>query len=286
MFARRSSRPSERGVCFHLTVSAGLVAMGLSCLPAVAQTTDDAYRVEAQGAPHASGLIDDIKAFATAPVRWRGREWMQLGAVAAAVGTAYQYDNRARSHFVTGSEPNPAVRDYENPQDAAPALLAVGGTWLAATLADSDAGRQEAASMLRAALFAATSAEVLKTAFGRERPGPGTPRNSWRNGGGRSFPSGHTAFASAIGTVLAESGDNRHRWIRRTLGYGLAIGTAYERVKHDSHWLSDTVAGAGLGIATGRFIVNRREISEARAEVSLAPFDGGAMLTYTVPIRR
>ena len=277
MSARCSSRYST---------CAGLAAAALACLPAMAQTTDDAYRVEEPGAAHSSRLIDDIKAFATAPVRWRGREWMQLGAVAAAVGTAYQYDNRARAHFVTGPEPNPAVRDYENPQDAAPALLAIGGTWLAATFADSDPGRQEAASMLRAALFAATSAEVLKTAFGRERPGPGTPRDSWRNGGGRSFPSGHTAFAAAIGTVLAESGDDRHRWIRRTFGYGLAVGTAYARVKHDSHWLSDTVAGAALGIATGRFIVNRHEGSAPHGEVSLAPLDGGAMLTYTVPIRR
>ena len=139
--------------------------------------------------------------------------------------------------------------------------------------------------MLRAALFAATSTEVLKAAFGRERPEPGAPRNSWRNGGGRSFPSGHTALASAIGAVLAESGDDRHRWIRRTLGYGLAVGTAYARVRHDSHWLSDTIAGASLGIATGRFFVNR-EGSQPRGEVSLAPSDRGAMLTYTVPIRR
>ena len=281
-----SARHSERGPRFLLAVSAGLVATGIVCVPAVGQTTDDSYRLEEPGVTHSSRLVDDIRDFATAPAHWRGREWLQFGVVAAAVTTAYQYDNEARSHFVSRPEVGPTVRDYENPQDAAPALLAIGGTWLAATLSDSDAGRQEAASMLRAALFAATGAEVLKVAFGRERPGPGTPRNTWRNGGGRSFPSGHTAFAAAIGTVLAESGDDRHRWTRRALGYGLVVGTAYARVKHDSHWLSDTVAGAGLGIGTGRFIVNRRAGLAPRGEVSLTPLEGGAMLTYSVPIRR
>jgi membrane-associated phospholipid phosphatase len=198
----------------------------------------------------------------------------------------YRYDNSVRSRFMPTPAANPAVRHYKNRQDATPALAVIGGTWLAATLSDNDDGRREASAMLRAALFAATSTEVLKAAFGRERPEPGAPCNSWRNGGGRSFPSGHTALASAIGAVLAESGDDRHRWIRRTLGYGLAVGTAYARVRHDSHWLPDTIAGASLGIATGRFFVNRLKRSEPRGEVSLAPLDGGVMLTYAVPIRR
>jgi hypothetical protein len=71
----------------------------------------------------------------------------------------------------------------------------------------------------------------------------------------------------------------------QTHSYGLAVGTPYARVRHDAHWLSDTVAGAGLGIATGRFFVSR-ESSAPHGEVSLAPSDRGAMLTYAVPIRR
>ena len=273
---------------FGMTVAAGIVASTLVCLPAIAQTTNDPSRMEERVPAHSGRLVEEIKDFATAPARWDRPEWLEFGAVVAAVGTAYQYDNRVRSHFASESESEakPAARHLENGKDAAPAVLALGGTWLAATLSHREDGRREAADMLRAAIFAATSAEVLKAAFGRERPAPGAAWNSWSNGGGRSFPSGHTAFASAIGTVLAESGDDRHRWIRRTLGYGLAVGTAYARVKHDAHWLSDTVAGAGLGIATARFFLNRREGSERRSEVSLAPFDGGVMLTYTVPMRR
>ena len=276
----------ESALRFDLAVSAGIVASVLACLPAFAQTTSGPSRIEESAVAQSGGLlIQDIKEFATAPVRWRGREWLQFGAVVAAVGTAYQYDNRVRSHFVSKLGANPPQFDIENAQDAAPAALVLGGTWLAATLSHSEDSHREAAAMLRAALFATASSEVLKAAFGRERPGAGAPRDSWRNGSGRSFPSGHTALASAIGAVLAESGDG-HRWLRRTLGYGLAVGTAYARVRHDSHWLSDTVAGAGLGIATGRFVMNRRNRPDARGVVSLAPSEAGAILTYTIPLRR
>jgi hypothetical protein len=264
---------------------AALIASALACLAAVAQTTNGPSRAEESVIDEPSRLLlQDIKEFATAPARWRRQEWVQFGALVAAVRTAYRYDSQVRAHFVSQPETTPAVRDYENPQDAAPALLVLGGTWLAANLSDNEDGRLEAAAMLRSAIFAATSAEVLNAAFGRERPGPGAPRDSWRNGGGRSFPSGHTALASAIGAVLAESGDG-HRWLRRTLGYGLAVATAYARVSHDSHWLSDTVAGAGLGIATGRFVMNRRGRLDPGGVFSLAPSKGGAMLTYTVPMR-
>jgi membrane-associated phospholipid phosphatase len=283
--ASSSQPPCESALRFSLAVSASIVASGLACLPAVAQTTSDPSRIEEPPAQSGHPLIQDIKEFATSPARWSGREWWQFGAVVAAVGTAYRYDGRVRSHFVSQPEASPAVRDYENPQDAAPAVLVLGGTWLAATLSDNEDGRREAAAMLRSATLAATSAEVLKAAFGRERPGPGAPPNSWRNGSGRSFPSGHTALASAIGAVLAESGDG-HRWLRRTLGYGLAVATAYARVSHDSHWLSDTVAGASLGIATARFVMNRRDRSDPRGVVSLARSETGPMLTYTLPIRR
>jgi membrane-associated phospholipid phosphatase len=54
---------------------------------------------------------------------------------------------------------------------------------------------------------------------------------------------------------------------------------------HDAHWFSDTVAGAGLGVATARFVMKRRDDSNGRAEIGLAPLGDGFALTYTVPLR-
>ena len=38
---------------------------------------------------------------------------------------------------------------------------------------------------------------------------------------GDSFPSMHVSTTFAVGTVLAESGGDNYRWLRRGIGYGL-----------------------------------------------------------------
>src|SRR5258708_23520138 len=75
--------------------------------------------------------------------------------------------------------------------------------------------------MLEAAGFSAVTTEALKFAAGRARPNETTRVDDWRTGGS-SFPSLHVSAAFAIGTVLAESGGDEYRWVRRTLGYGMA----------------------------------------------------------------
>jgi membrane-associated phospholipid phosphatase len=143
--------------------------------------------------------------------------------------------------------------------------------------------RHEAGTMFEAAAFSSVAGYVLKEIAGRERPYvSGDPNNF--GSGGDAFPSLHVTAAFAIGTVFAESGNDRFRWLRRALGYGIAAGTAYERIKHDAHWFSDTVAGAGLGVATARFVM-KRDDPNRRGSLAVAPVPGGVALSYTVALR-
>jgi membrane-associated phospholipid phosphatase len=140
--------------------------------------------------------------------------------------------------------------------------------------------------MIEATAFSSAAALVIKHTAGRTRPFETADPNDWR-ADGDSFPSMHTTAAFAIGTVLAESGNDHYRWLRRTLGYGIAIGTAYQRLDHDAHWLSDTVAGGALGLATARFVMKRRD-SDARARarrLAILPAPGGVEISYTVDLR-
>jgi membrane-associated phospholipid phosphatase len=68
------------------------------------------------------------------------------------------------------------------------------------------------------------------------------------------------------------------------LGYGIAGATGYIRVKENVHWLSDTVAGAALGIATARFVLNREDRA-GQADLAFQPVKGGWQLEYSVKTR-
>jgi len=248
-------------------------------LPAVAQSEDSEGDALEAVPVQPESLGADLKAFATAPAHWRARGWLKFAGVVAAVGVAYRYDDEVRAHYGNDGEPN-----YHEVVDSMPAALTFGGMWFAAKLARNEQALWEVRAMRRAIVIETISSEILKVAFRRERPGPGVPKDNW-NARGLSFPSGHTAVAFAIGTVLAESGDDQHRAWRRAIGYGIGVATAYQRVNHDAHWLSDTVACAALGVAAAKFVMKRRSGSEPRGQVWLGTADGGPMLTFAMPLR-
>lgn len=62
-----------------------------------------------------------------------------------------------------------------------------------------------------------------------------------------SFPSGHTATAFMGAEFLHQEYKHRSPWIG-IAGYGVAAGTGYFRMYNNRHWLTDIVAGAGIGI--------------------------------------
>ena len=80
--------------------------------------------------------------------------------------------------------------------------------------------------MLEASAFTAVSTEVFKYSLGRQRPNETTDPDQWFAPAMHSRPC-IRSLAFAIGTVFAESGSDRYRWLRRVLGYGVAGATAY-----------------------------------------------------------
>jgi membrane-associated phospholipid phosphatase len=232
-------------------------------------------------------LLHDIEAYYTSPLRWDFKDWAFFAGAVGLVAGAHHYDTQVRTHFIKEGV-QPIGGSTKDLQDAAPAAVAVVGTWLYANLIDSSDGHREAWNMVEAGGLSAVTAYALKYVAGRERPDQTSDPNKWR-ASGSSFPSFHAAAAFAIGSVLAESGNDDYRWIRRLLGYGAVAGfTAYERLKHNAHWLSDDVAGAEIGGATAHFVLERdAERTEARKNysVSLLPLEGGAMLTYSLTLQ-
>jgi membrane-associated phospholipid phosphatase len=227
-------------------------------------------------------LLDDAKLYFTAPLRWDSGDWEFFGGTVAAIAVAHEFDGRVRSQLAPPGAAGLTATDLKSTQDALPAALLVAGTFVVSEITGDSFASAEVGTMLEAAGFSSITAEALKFAAGRERPNQTTDPNTWR-AGGSSFPSLHATAAFAIGTVFAESGSDDYRWLRRAVGYGMASATAYLRVHQNQHWLSDTVAGAALGIATGRFSTNRRLQRLHDWNLSVTPSQyGGVELTFNM----
>ncbi len=82
------------------------------------------------------------------------------------------------------------------------------------------------------------SVNTLKTVTKVERP-DGSSRNS--------FPSGHTATAFMGAELLRREYWDVSPWIG-VAGYAVAAGTGFFRMYNNRHWLTDVIAGAGIGI--------------------------------------
>ena len=231
----------------------------------------------------ARSILEDTKLYFTAPLRWDSTDWTYFGGALLAVGIAHEYDDDVRNHFVTGSHAAAPGKDPDSTKEALPAAALLGGTLAAAMLTRDSNGYTESWSMVEAGALSGVTGLAMKYAFGRERPNDTARVDGWFESGD-SFPSMHTTLAFAIGTVLAESGNDRYRWVRRALGYGVAGGTAYLRLRDNVHWLSDTVAGAALGMASAQFVMNRRNDNRRRTSVVFTPIGDGVMLSFTAPL--
>jgi membrane-associated phospholipid phosphatase len=228
-----------------------------------------------------AATLEDTRLYFTAPLRWDEQDWLYFGGALAAIGAAHQFDVKVRDHFATGSKAILNGGENKNSlRDAAPTAALIAGTELYAAFIDDHDGYREAWSLLEAGAFSAGTAEVLGYATGRERPDATTSPNQWGKGGD-SFPSLHTTAAFAVGTVFAESGNDEYRWIRRIIGYGVAGATGYARMNENVHWLSDNVAGAALGIATARFVLNR-QAAQDRAALQFQPVKNGWLISYSI----
>ena len=73
------------------------------------------------------------------------------------------------------------------------------------------------------------------------------------NGSMRSFPSGHTAFSFSMAHFMHKEYGENSVWY--SVGaYSCATTVGLMRVAKNAHWLSDVLAGAGIGILSTEFV--------------------------------
>ncbi len=184
-----------------------------------------------------SQLTSGLKATVTSRQLWRHWALTGLGVLAA-----LPLDSRVQQHAVDqGLLPEVLARTGD----------AWGGRWAAVTilpivyLAETLSGTSKTETLHRLeftfmslATVGATT-HLIKWGIGRQRP----------NGRGyRSFPSGHTSAAFGVAEVVRSLYGNR----AAAVPYALAVITGISRIHDNKHYLSDVIAGAGLGMGVVR----------------------------------
>ena len=87
-------------------------------------------------------------------------------------------------------------------------------------------------------MFTSQSIDFLKDKTHKQRPSQGDFR---------SFPSGHTALAFGAAEFMRLEYKDRSPWYGYA-AYSLAAATGALKMLKNEHWLSDVLAGAGIGI--------------------------------------
>ncbi|MFD2245900.1 phosphatase PAP2 family protein [Pontibacter ruber] len=130
-----------------------------------------------------------------------------------------------------------------------------------------------------------TLSNNLKSLTAIKRPGNGTED---------AFPSEHTSSAFAYATFFHKEYGRRSVWYS-VAGYSFATATGVMRILNDRHWLSDVLAGAGIGILSAEVVylvypvLQRKIISNYKEKhgFSITPFysqaAGGLALLYRLP---
>lgn len=125
---------------------------------------------------------------------------------------------------------------YDDYTQYAPAIAIYGLDW--AGIKAKHNFRDRTLIMATSYLIMGATVQTMKTSFGVERPD---------GSNFHSFPSGHTATAFVGAHILFKEYKDVSPWIGIG-GYGVATATGAMRVFNKKHWVSDVVAGAGIGI--------------------------------------
>ena len=137
------------------------------------------------------------------------------------------------------------------------------GTWAAGSLTDNKLVTHVGSDLVRAQVLNMVTTRVVKIALDRTRP----------SGGGHSFPSGHSSATFTTAAVL-----HRHLgWKAGIPAYAAAGFVGLTRVADRSHWVSDTVFGAAMGVAAAWSVTRGHDTGKWTVTPVATP-GGGAII--------
>ncbi|TCZ66298.1 phosphatase PAP2 family protein [Flaviaesturariibacter aridisoli] len=216
-------------------------------------------------------LGSDIKQGFTKPFHMKGRDWRLLAEYAGATIALSFADKPIQKEGLKLRNQSDALRSvssYVTNFGANYEVYVLGGLGLYGYVFKNTKMRTTTLLASQSYISSAIFSFTLKFLVGRQRPyviDPKTGSNDphrffgpFSKPGGpsdnQSFPSGHTTAAFSAATVYALEYRDRP-WVP-ILAYSAATLIGISRITENKHWATDVLAGAALGYATGRLVVN------------------------------
>ena len=205
----------------HTASAASLAALGFLCVSAQA------------------GPLDTIRADARR--LFSPPQLTLIFAGVAAGGLATRIDDGLKWELSDGGRAAAALDFVDTYGSTGKTAATAAAIWTLAKWGECGGVKTQSGEAMRSVVAAAFIVAPLKLGTRRRRP-DGSDR--------LSFPSGHTATAFALSTVLARPSRGSH-WIA---GVRLGIDGSGGADRWKKHHFSDAVAGACIGIAAGRAV--------------------------------
>jgi len=207
-------------------------------------------------------FLDDGLTLAKAPFNFSSTDWLKTSAFVLATGLAFSLDPKIKSSVnnhqspfmdnITGFGEKYGIISY--------AGAFAGGIYLTGKILCDKEISTTGRMLVESVLYSGLAVLLIKYTVGRSRPyaneGPNNFFDHTFTEQNVSFPSGHTAMAFSVSTILARRINNTYASIAL---YGLAGFTGYQRIYDNKHWFSDVFVGAALGYFIGTSIADSEE---------------------------
>ena len=196
-------------------------------------------------------ILMDQKDIWTSPFHMNRHDaipWIVFG---AATGALIAGDRHIARQLPNTVDQVAISKDVSNVGAVYTVLPITAGLYIGGAISHNPKARETGILGGEAALDSLIVVAVLKSVTQRPRPLESNGNGSFFTGGG-SFPSGHSAEAWALASVVA------HEYNKNILypitAYGLASLVSFSRLSGQQHFASDIVAGSAIGWFIGRYV--------------------------------
>jgi len=231
---------------------------------------------------------NDSKNWAISPVKWKSKDWIVFGGVAATTGALIAWGDQPIYDFANTQ--HTSNRDlffkYIEPLGNNYLFITMPAILLAGIISKNNYTTETSLIAFESFALTGLACQVIKTTAGRVRPNnEGTTNpHQWLGPSfaDHSFFSGHTSSVFSVASVIAY----RYRdtkWVP-FVSYGLATLAGFQRIYNNRHWSSDVFFGAAVGTATGIFLCKSWVFCGIRFYPSYSP--ELSQLTIVIPIAK